>query len=74
MIQKELRRTDILQGNVFNMVAGVSLSVLGSSKVLLECGGTQAVRPSCMHRTFITAIECILADGRHLVYGEYGQL
>ncbi|KAF2721187.1 hypothetical protein K431DRAFT_320483 [Polychaeton citri CBS 116435] len=43
---------------------GVLLSVLGSIKALVNSKEVRAVRPSCVQRTLITAVECILANAR----------
>ena len=67
MIGKELYNPAILPGNVYNMdETGVMLSMLSSVKVLVGKGNTRSYRGVRVKRTMVTAIECIVADGRCL--------
>lgn len=67
LMRSELQKADVLQENVYNMdETGVLLSVLGSSKYLVNAEMPKTHRGSETKRTLITAVECISADGRSL--------
>jgi len=67
LIGKELSNPAVLQENVYNMdETSVLLSVLNSLKVLVSSKDLKKYRGAAVKRTNITAIECIIADGRHL--------
>ena len=67
LIGKELKRSDIVQENVYNMdETGVMLSKLGSVKVLVGRNDSRDYRGARVEREMVTAVECISADGRYL--------
>ncbi|CBY01013.1 hypothetical protein LEMA_P021430.1 [Plenodomus lingam JN3] len=64
VIEKELRRPDVLPKNVYNMdKTGIMLSMLGSVKVLVGKDDRRSYRGASVKRTMVTAIECISASG-----------
>ena len=66
-MRSELEKADVLQENVYNMdETGVLLSVLRSSKYLVNAEMPKTHRGSETKRTLITAVECISANGRSL--------
>lgn len=67
MIEKELRRPDIVPENVYNMdETRIMLSMLGSVKVLVGKDDRRDYRGAGGKRTMVTAIECISASGESL--------
>lgn len=67
VIETELRRSDIMPENVYNMdETGVMLSMLGSVKVLVGKDNQRDYRGASVKRTMVTAIECISASGESL--------
>jgi hypothetical protein len=67
IIEKELRKPDIVPGNVFNMdETGIMLSMQGSAKVLVGKDDMRDYRGSRVKRTTVTAIECVSASGESL--------
>ncbi|KAH9860126.1 hypothetical protein IAQ61_011910 [Plenodomus lingam] len=67
VIEKELRRPDVLPKNVYNMdKTGIMLSMLGSVKVLVGKDDRRSYRGASVKRTMVTAIECISASGEYL--------
>jgi hypothetical protein len=66
-MRAQLKKTDVLQENVYNMdETGVLLSVLGSSEYLVSAEMQKTHRGAGTKRTLITAVECISADCRNL--------
>lgn len=67
VIGKELRRLDILPGNVYNMdETGVMLSMQGSAKVLVGKNDRRDYRGARVKCTMVTAIEWVSAAGESL--------
>jgi hypothetical protein len=67
VIEKELRRPDILPQNVYNMdETGIMLSMQGSAKVLVSKNDRRDYRGARVKRTMVTAIECASAAGESL--------
>ena len=75
IIGAELQLPAILQENVYNMdETGVLLSSPKSLRVLVGKNDFNRYSGAAVHRTLITAIECISADGRCLDPPIVGQL
>lgn len=67
VMDKQLSERGVLQENVYNMdETGVLLSDLTTMKVLVSRSDAQSRRGVGLRRIMITAVECILADGRCL--------
>jgi hypothetical protein len=67
VIEKELRRPDIVPQNVYNMdETGIMLSMQGSAKVLVSKNDRRDYRGARIKRTMVTAIECASAAGESL--------
>jgi hypothetical protein len=67
IMDKQLSERGILQENVYNIdETGVLLSDLNTVKVLVSRSDVKSCRSVSLHRTMITAVECISADGRYL--------
>jgi hypothetical protein len=67
VIEKELRRPDIVPGNVYNMdETGIMLSMQSSTKVLVGKDDRRDYRGAEVKRKMVTAIVCISASGESL--------
>ena len=67
VIGPELHHPEIVADNIYNMdETGVLLSALNSLKVLVSSDDLSKSRGAGVHRTLITAVECVSASGRSL--------